>query len=247
MSFAASPGWHQALQEIVDMNNAGCFEPGVTGTSIQAARAEFGLGQGLMVPGISAFKAAVDVTNPQFTYSFRRFPNGSGKNKPTAVLNLSPSLSVNAHSSAENQAAAQTFVDFIARPKQNALYAKIQGGLTQYEFLKGQIPGFMSDFAPVFKAHEYVLNPTQNLVEPERHERVRTYRPAHRAALNRRPPERDGRRLEQGTRVTDLQAPPCPSHRDGARIPPSLAVCVTTPRPHRPAPGRRTSCRRGER
>jgi raffinose/stachyose/melibiose transport system substrate-binding protein len=166
ISFAASPGWHQALQEYVDMNNAGCFELGVTGTSIQAARAEFGLGQGLMVPGISAFKAAVDVTNPQFGYSFRRFPNGSGKNKPTTVLNLSPSLSVNAHSSVENQAAAQTFVDFIARPKQNALYAKIVGGLTPYQFLKGQIPGFMSDFAPVFKAHEYVLNPTQNWWNP---------------------------------------------------------------------------------
>ena len=39
-------------------------------------------------------------------------------------------MSVNAHSSAENQAAAQTFVDFIARPQQNALFTKATGGLT---------------------------------------------------------------------------------------------------------------------
>ena len=132
-SFAASPGWRQALQEYIDMNNAGCFEAGVAGTNIQTARVEFSLGQGLILPGISNPKAALDVLTPQFAYFFRPFPNGSGANKPTTVLNFSPSLSVNAHSSAEEQAAAQTFVDFIARPKQNALFTQIQGGLTQYD------------------------------------------------------------------------------------------------------------------
>src|SRR5262249_17166431 len=110
MTFAGSPGWHQALQEYIDMNNAGCFEPGVTGTNIQTARADFAQGQGLMVPGISAMKGAIDVTDPQFGYSFRPFPNGSGSNRPATILNFSPSLSVNAHSSAQEQAAAQTFV-----------------------------------------------------------------------------------------------------------------------------------------
>jgi raffinose/stachyose/melibiose transport system substrate-binding protein len=161
-TFSGSPGWRQALQEYVAVNNAGCFEPGASGTSIQTARAEFALGQGLMVPGISAMKAAIDLLVPKFSYSFRPFPNGSRSTKPTSVLNFSPSLSVNAHSSADQQAAAQTYVDFIARPKQNALYAQIQGGLTQYEFLKNQIPSFMSDFSAVFSAHEYVPNPSQN-------------------------------------------------------------------------------------
>jgi hypothetical protein len=68
-------------------------------------------------------------------------------------------VSVNAHSSAENQADAQTFADFIARPAQNALYARLTGGLTQYEFLKDQTPAFMSDFATIFKDHAYVVEP----------------------------------------------------------------------------------------
>src|SRR5262249_49414729 len=29
-TFAGSPGWHDALQEYIDMNNAGCSEPGMT-------------------------------------------------------------------------------------------------------------------------------------------------------------------------------------------------------------------------
>jgi raffinose/stachyose/melibiose transport system substrate-binding protein len=69
-------------------------------------------------------------------------------------------VSVNAHSSDQNQAAAQTFVDFIARPAQDALFARLAGGLTQYEFLKDQIPAFMSDFAPIFTDHEYVTAPS---------------------------------------------------------------------------------------
>ncbi len=85
-------------------------------------------------------------------------------------------MSVNAHSSAQDQAAAQTFVDFIARPKQNALYAQLTGGLTQYEFLKGQIPDFMSDFAPVFSEHRVRHQSRPDLVERERAARARAER-----------------------------------------------------------------------
>ena len=69
---------------------------------------------------------------------------------------------MNAHSSAQNQAAAQAFIDFVARPKQNALVAQVSGGLTQYEFLKQQLPSFMPALAPVFKQHAWVVDPTQN-------------------------------------------------------------------------------------
>jgi raffinose/stachyose/melibiose transport system substrate-binding protein len=76
-----------------------------------------------------------------------------------AFVELNPAVGVNAHSSAQNQAAAQTFVNFVARPKEDALFARITGGLTQYEFLKEQIPAFMSDFGTIFNDHEYVVAP----------------------------------------------------------------------------------------
>ena len=157
VSFDGTPGWQQALQEFVAMNNAGCFEPGVAGTA--TVTTQFALGQSLMYPGISAFRASIGAANPQFSYSLHPFPGGAAPNQTSTVLSLNMSLSVSAHSNAQNQAAAQTFVDFIARPKQNALYAQVQGGLTQYEFLKGQIPAFMSAFVNVFKQHEYVVSP----------------------------------------------------------------------------------------
>ncbi len=166
VSFDGTAGWHQALQEIIDMSNAGCFEPGATGTTVSGALAEFAQGQGLMTPQLSNFKGNIEQSNPQFSYSFHQFPGGTDPNQTRTLLNLGTSPGINAHSSAANQAAARTFLDFIARPKQNALYAQTNGGLTQYEVLKQQIPAFMSDLAPMFKAHAYVVNPLQTWWNP---------------------------------------------------------------------------------
>jgi raffinose/stachyose/melibiose transport system substrate-binding protein len=165
VSFDGTAGWHQALQEFVDMNNAGCFQPGATGTL--DANTLFAQGQGLMTVGVSAHKGEIDAAGPQFSYTFHPFPASTAPGQPQAFLHPGPAVSVNAHSSAQNQAAAQTFVDFIARPAENALYARITGGLTQYEFLKDQMPAFMSDFATIFKDHEYVVQPFYDLGNPD--------------------------------------------------------------------------------
>jgi raffinose/stachyose/melibiose transport system substrate-binding protein len=164
VSFDGTAGWRQALQEFVDMSNAGCFEPGAAGANGEAL---FAQGQGLMNEGSSSHKGAIDTFLPQFSYTFHPFPATTAPGQPLAFLELNPALGVNAHSSAQNQAAAQTFVDFVARPKQDALYARITGGLTQDEFLKGQIPAFTSDFGTIFKDHEYVVQPLLALGNPK--------------------------------------------------------------------------------
>jgi raffinose/stachyose/melibiose transport system substrate-binding protein len=116
-----------------------------------------------MIVSISGRKGVIDSAGPQFAYTFRPFPATTAPGQPQTFLHPGPALGVNAHSSAQNQAAAQSFVDFVARPKQNALYAQLTGGLTQYEFLKDEIPAFMSDFAPIFNNHEYVAEPLIDL------------------------------------------------------------------------------------
>jgi raffinose/stachyose/melibiose transport system substrate-binding protein len=156
VSFEGTAGWRQGLQEFVDMNKAGCFEPGAAEANGEGL---FAQGQGLMTEGPSSHKGIIDALLPQFSYTFHPFPATTAPGQPLAFLELNPAVGINAHSSAQNQAAAQTFVDFVARPKQDALYARITGGLTQYEFLKGQIPAFMSDFATIFNDHEYVVQP----------------------------------------------------------------------------------------
>jgi raffinose/stachyose/melibiose transport system substrate-binding protein len=163
VSFDGTAGWREALQEFVDMNKVGCFEPGAAGTD---GLRLFAQGQGLMYTGPSAQRGAIDGWGPQFSYSFHPFPAATAPGQPLGFLELQPAVGVNVRAGAQNQAAAQTFVDFVARPKQDALLAQVTGGLTQYEFLKGQIPAFLSDFAPIFKDHEYVVQPNVSWWNP---------------------------------------------------------------------------------
>jgi raffinose/stachyose/melibiose transport system substrate-binding protein len=160
-TFDGTQGWHTALQELVEMYQDGCFEPGLVGTVTTSAIAGFAQGESLMFANTSSQKGAVDTAGPQFSYSFHSFPGGISAGQTATALNLNFSPGVNAHSGAANQAAAQSFVDFLARPKQTALYAEVEGGLTQYEFLKNQVPAFMSTLAPVLKAREYVVLPEE--------------------------------------------------------------------------------------
>jgi raffinose/stachyose/melibiose transport system substrate-binding protein len=159
VTFAGSAGWQKALQELIDMNNAGCFEPGAVGTTTASAQAQFAQGQGLMIPGLTSQMGQIQADNPKFAISAYPFPGGTSAGETRTFLNTGPAVSVNAHSSAEKRAAARTFIDFVARPKQNALFASVNGGLTQYAFLKRQVPAFMSYYRSVFKQSAYVVNP----------------------------------------------------------------------------------------
>jgi len=160
VTFSGSSGWRRGLQRFIDMNDAGCFQPGATGVSSGAAAAVlFAQGQGLMFPQGSSTGGIIVASRPQFSYSFHRFPSGASPTETTTLISLLQSLSVNAHSSVRNQAAAQTFIDFLARPKQNALFARATGGLTTYDLLKGQVPAFMSSFAKLLADKKYVIHP----------------------------------------------------------------------------------------
>ncbi len=160
-TFDGSAGWHRALQEFLELNQAGCFQPGATGYSTQTAEALFAQGQGLMFPGISSFGGPIQADDPQFQYSFHPFPGASKAGAASTYLNLNPSISVNAHSSPQNQAAAIEFIDFMGRPKQDAVYAGTRGSLTQYQFLKDDLPSNMTTFTSVFAGHAYVINPQE--------------------------------------------------------------------------------------
>ncbi len=165
-SFAGSAGWHQALQELVEMNAAGCFEPGVAGTSQAAGWADFVQGQSLMLSGNSSDQGSIAALDPQFSYGLHLFPSGTSATETRTFFNLSAGLAVNAHSSPAVQAAAQEFVNFVARPAQDALYAEQTGSLTQYEIQHREIPPFMASMAPAIAQHDFVVSPSASFSNP---------------------------------------------------------------------------------
>jgi raffinose/stachyose/melibiose transport system substrate-binding protein len=160
VTFNGSRGWRQALQHFIDMNNAGCFHQGALATSSGTVAAGlFAQGQGLMLPLTSNNEGTIAALSPQFSYSFHPIPTAASPTQTTTIISLLQALSVNAHSSAKNQAAAQTFVDFVARQQQNATFTRLTGGLSGYQLLTAKIPAFMSSMATVFAKQAYVINP----------------------------------------------------------------------------------------
>jgi raffinose/stachyose/melibiose transport system substrate-binding protein len=160
VTFDGSSGWHQALQDVIEMTGAGCFEPGVASEPGTAATALFVSGGGLMYATSATSQGVIAAASPSFPWTFHPFPSGASATGTNTFINVNDAFSVNAHASAANQAAARTFLDFIARPKQDALFAQLTGGVTQYQFLKQQLPTFMSSFAPVLAQNAYILKPS---------------------------------------------------------------------------------------
>jgi raffinose/stachyose/melibiose transport system substrate-binding protein len=163
VTFAGSAGWRQALQELVAMKDAGCLEPGPAGVTSPTGDAMFGQGRALMYVCLTSHKGAIDAAHPQIAYSQHPFPApvGSAPNKTMVLLNLGQGFGVNAHASRQHQQAAETFIDFLARPKQDALYAQIGGGITPYQFKKARLPAYLSSFSARFKNHKYAVNPIE--------------------------------------------------------------------------------------
>jgi raffinose/stachyose/melibiose transport system substrate-binding protein len=105
-TFDGTVGWHPALQDFVDLNSAGCFQPG--STSETSATTTFAQGHVLMTLTTSGQKGMLDAAGPQFPYSFHPVPDGRDPAKTDTLLMVGLSFSVNAHSSPASQAAAQT-------------------------------------------------------------------------------------------------------------------------------------------
>ena len=112
---------------------------------------------------LTSNQGLIDAASPQFKYTFHLFPTGMNATKTMIALTAPVTLGINAHSNAQAQGAAQQFVDFIARPKQDALLARETGAVTQQQFLTRQIPTYMSsDFASVLAERRYRVTPLQN-------------------------------------------------------------------------------------
>jgi raffinose/stachyose/melibiose transport system substrate-binding protein len=119
-----------------------------------------------MIETSAGQKGLIDAADPQFSYSSFPFPDATTADQTRTVVAMGTGLGVNAHASPASQAAAQTFIDFLARPKQDALNAKIKGTLTQYEFGHQQLQPYMSSFKTLFANREYMINPGQTFWNP---------------------------------------------------------------------------------
>lgn len=153
VTFAGTKGWQDALQQVVQMNQAGCFQPGAAGTSIAAAFQMVASGQGLMFGGPVDALGAIE--GAAHGAKFAAFPlPGYTATSTRAMVTYSDTLVVSKKT--QNKAAAVAFVNFIASPAEAKALAKATGTISLVQAESGKLPSALQAFAPFYKANKLV-------------------------------------------------------------------------------------------
>jgi len=127
-TFADSDGWHETLETIVELYDAGCFQPGVEGAGFDAITNGLTQGSALAMFGPSGTATEIN-TAAQGHASFvvEAFPGVDADDKPFAIASSNYAYSVAA--SSKNTVAVEKFLDWMAEPEQAKEFSDHQGTL----------------------------------------------------------------------------------------------------------------------
>jgi raffinose/stachyose/melibiose transport system substrate-binding protein len=140
VTFESSPLWRRALQSIVDMKDADCFNPGVQGTARPQQYVILARGDAVMSIMSASELPNIITINPNFHYAMMNLPPDNPKNS-VAVASVTNVIAGNAATKYPNE--VRTFIDFMAREQQSSLLAKIGGEIAPLDAKKGKIPAYM--------------------------------------------------------------------------------------------------------
>lgn len=123
----ADSGWRDVLEDIVEMNDSGCFQDGAAGGTFDNITAGLGGGTSLTasVPG-SAAASIMQATGA--TLNVQAFPPAQGQEAFT-VTGANYAWAINASSDDAVKASAQSFLDWVAEPENAKEYAELSGAV----------------------------------------------------------------------------------------------------------------------
>ena len=126
VAFASTPGWRDTLELIVDMDAAGCLQPGAAGAGVDALVQGLGGGTSLaaFIPGGVATEMAAGMGGKKLVV--QSFPAAEGAD---SFIFASPDYALAISESSESKKGAQAFLDWFAEPENAAAYAKLAGSL----------------------------------------------------------------------------------------------------------------------
>ena len=159
VTFADSKGWRTALQRVVDLKDAGCFDKGVAGTSRESATAAFASGKALMYPVLQPQLPAVVAAEPKFEWSVVPLP-GDGPDTTYLAITVDPIIAINSKS--ENPELAEAFLDFVADPEESKVYNETQHTIAPAAFVEASFPELLAPLASYLQpgGHNVITEPT---------------------------------------------------------------------------------------
>jgi raffinose/stachyose/melibiose transport system substrate-binding protein len=134
----ADSGWRDVLEDIIELNDSGCFQDGAAGGTFDSITQGLGGGTSLTaaVPG-SAAASISSATGAEL--NVQAFPPADGKDAFT-ITGANYAWGINASSDDDVKASAQAFLDWVAQPENAKAYADLAGavpitGIVQDELL----------------------------------------------------------------------------------------------------------------
>jgi raffinose/stachyose/melibiose transport system substrate-binding protein len=129
VTFAEDEGWQEALQTVVDLNEAGCFQPGAAGGGFDAITQ--GITQGTSLSAFVPGGAATELMNatPGLELNVQPFPPASGGD-PFILASSNYALSISADADDATKQAANDFLTWLAEPDNAAAFVEASGGVS---------------------------------------------------------------------------------------------------------------------
>jgi raffinose/stachyose/melibiose transport system substrate-binding protein len=148
VTFASSPLWKRAIQSIVDMKDAGCFQPGANGTSRAQKYALFATGQAVMTETVGSEIPNMTAITPSLKVTMFNLPPDDAKNAVGVAI---PSTIWSGNAATAHPKEVRLFIDFLAREKQSSLFAKVAASIAPLDLKKGKLPDYMKQYmGPLF-------------------------------------------------------------------------------------------------
>jgi raffinose/stachyose/melibiose transport system substrate-binding protein len=166
VTFAGSPLWQRLMQAFVQMRDKGCFNPSPAATSRPAMYAMFANGQSLMMPAASSEVTVIKQINANANVGMFAFPADEARyTQPSVGTSL---LELVASKRTEHPKEVKTFIDFVGRPKQNAVFAKAQAAVSGNDIVTGNVPDYLREMAAALKAGTSVATPVYGWPRPDK-------------------------------------------------------------------------------
>jgi raffinose/stachyose/melibiose transport system substrate-binding protein len=166
VTFASSPLWQRLLQTLVQYKDANCYQPAPAGTTTTTQYQLVASEQALMMAASSSEAAILKSLNPNLNLGMFAWPADNSKDTSAFVTTGQNVLAASAVT--DHPKEARAFIDFVARPKQNSLYAKVQALIAGDDLVKGNLPDVVREMAPLFKAGKAVVSPSAGWPRPDK-------------------------------------------------------------------------------
>ena len=119
-----------------------------------------------MMPANSSEAAVLKSLNPNLNLGMFAWPADNAKDTTAFVTTGQNVLAASADT--DHPKEARTFIDFVARPKQNSFYAKVQSVIAGDDLNKGIVLDVAREMAPLFKAGKTQLSPSAGWPRPDK-------------------------------------------------------------------------------